>query len=72
MTILSGVFFSWTRFPSWLQPVVEYLPLTLVCDTLRAVSSEGAGIVQVAPKLLILLGWGVVTGGVGLKLFRWR
>jgi len=72
MTILSGVFFSWTRFPSWLQPVVEYLPLTLVCDTLRAVSSEGAGIVQVAPKLCTLLGWGVVTGGVGLKLFRWR
>lgn len=72
MTILSGVFFSWTRFPHWLQPVVERLPLTLACDSLRAVSSEGAGLVQVAPKLALLLAWGLVTGIVGLNLFRWR
>ncbi len=72
MTILSGVFFSWTRFPHWLQPVVKFLPLTLVCDSLRAVSSEGAGLVQIAPKLLALLAWGFLTGSVGLKLFRWR
>lgn len=72
MTILSGVFFSWTKFPHWLQPVVEHLPLTLACDTLRAVSAEGAGIAQVGTKLAILLAWGVVTGIVGLKLFRWR
>lgn len=71
MTILSGVFFSWTRFPNWLQRVVEYLPLTLLCDSLRAISSEGAGLAQVASKLAILLAWGLVTGTVGLKIFRW-
>jgi ABC-2 type transport system permease protein len=72
MTILSGVFFSWTRFPHWLQRVVEFLPLTLLCDSLRAVSSEGAGFAQVAPKLALLLAWGAMTGIVGLKIFRWR
>jgi len=72
MTIVSGVFFSWTRFPHWIQPVVGMLPLTLACDALRAISSEGAGLSQVAPKLAILGVWGLVTGIVGLKLFRWR
>lgn len=72
MTILSGVFFSWTRFPPWLQVVVEYLPLTLLCDALRAISSEGAGFAQVAPKLAMMLAWGSVTGIVGLRIFRWR
>jgi ABC-type multidrug transport system permease subunit len=72
MTILSGVFFSWTKFPHWLQPVVEFLPLTLACDTLRAISAEGAGLAQVGAKLAVLLAWGALTGIVGLKLFRWR
>ncbi len=72
MTILSGVFFSWTRFPHWVQPVVEYLPLTLLCDALRAVSSEGAGWAQVAPRIAAMLAWGVLTGIVGLRIFRWR
>jgi len=72
MTIVSGIFFAWTRFPHWLQPVVAVLPLTLAADALRAVSSEGAGLMQVAPRLLGLLAWGLGGSALGLKLFRWR
>lgn len=72
MTIVSGIFFSWTRFPEWLHPLVRFLPLTLAADTLRAISSEGAGFWSVAPALLALLAWGGMCGFVGLKLFRWR
>ena len=72
MTIVSGIFFSWTRFPVWLHPVVGALPLTLAADALRAVSSEGAGVLQVLPKILGLWAWGIGCAGLGLKLFRWR
>jgi ABC-type multidrug transport system permease subunit len=72
MTIVSGIFFAWTRFPEWLQPFVAVLPLTLAADVLRAVSSEGAGLAHIAPRLLGLLAWGVGCGALGLRLFKWR
>lgn len=72
MTIVSGVFFAWTRFPQWLHPIVGILPLTLSADALRAVSSEGAGWLQVWPRVAGLVLWGVVCGGTGLRIFRWR
>ena len=72
MTIVSGVFFAWTRFPHWLHPLIGALPLTLSTDALRAVSSEGAGLLQIAPKLLGLWAWGLVCGALGLRWFKWR
>jgi ABC-2 type transport system permease protein len=72
MTIVSGIFFSWTRFPAWIHPLVGALPLTLAADALRSVSSEGAGVMQVLPKMLGLCAWGIGCAGLGLKLFRWR
>lgn len=72
MTIVSGIFFSWTRFPAWLHPVVEWLPLTVLADLLRSISSEGAGVAQAWPRMLVLSVWGLVAGSVGLRVFRWR
>jgi len=72
MTIVSGIFFSWTRFPAWLHPVVEWLPLTVLADLLRAISSEGAGIAHSLPRMLVLLAWGIGCAVVGLRAFRWR
>lgn len=72
MTIVSGIFFSWTRFPVWLHPIVGALPLTLAADALRSVSSEGAGWLQVLPKITGLWAWGLGCAALGLKLFRWR
>lgn len=72
MTIVSGIFFSWTRFPAWLHPVVEWLPLTVLADLLRSISSEGAGAGHALPRILILCAWGLVCGTLGLRVFRWR
>jgi len=33
---------------------------------------ESAGLAQIIPELAIILGWGVVTFFLGLKLFRWE
>jgi ABC-type multidrug transport system permease subunit len=71
LTIVSGIFFSYTNFPSWAAGLIEYLPLTLVADLLRKVFNEGAGLAQVAGKSLVLLGYGFVFFTAGLRVFKW-
>jgi len=72
MFITSGVFFSASNFPDVVQPVIRALPLTAMCDGLRAVMIDGAGIVGVLPYLAILALWGVPAFTLGLRYFRWR
>lgn len=72
MWILSGVFFSYTHFPELMHPLIQALPLTPVVDALRAVMVEGAGLPEVAPLLAATGGWGVVSFGLAVRLFRWR
>ncbi len=72
MWIFSGVFFSSANFPAIAQPLIRLLPLTAVNDALRANMLEGATLAGVAPQLLILFVWMVVSFTAALKLFRWR
>ena len=71
MFITSGVFFASSNFPDMLQPAIRALPLTAMCDGLRAVMIDGAGLVGVLPSLLILALWGVPSFVLGLRYFRW-
>jgi ABC-type multidrug transport system permease subunit len=72
MYLGSGVFFSSTRFPPAVAPVLSLLPLTALNDALRSVINEGVGLVGVAPRLAVVLVWGLGSFGVALRLFRWR
>lgn len=72
MWILSGVFFSSERFPDVVQPFIKALPLTALNDALRATMLQGAGLVDLAPKLGVLVAWAVVCFPIALKLFRWK
>jgi ABC-type multidrug transport system permease subunit len=72
MFLLSGVFFSYARFPEFLQPAIKLLPLTALLDSTRAVMNEGAGMAAVAPQALILALTAVASFLVGLKIFRWN
>jgi len=72
MWILSGTFFSYSRFPDAMQPFVKALPLTALNDALRAVMIDGTGLVRLGAPLAIVAGWGAVSVGVALKIFRWR
>jgi ABC-type multidrug transport system permease subunit len=71
MFITSGVFFASSNFPASVQPVIRALPLTAMCDGLRAVMIDGAGMVGVLPFLLILFAWGIPTFWLGMRYFRW-
>lgn len=72
MWIFSGVFFSSERFPAFMQPFIQALPLTAVVNALRANMIEGAGAFQLAGELAIILAWLTVCFVAALKLFRWR
>lgn len=71
LTILSGIFFSYTNFPAWAAKIIEFLPLTLLADLLRKVFNEGAGLAQVAGKSVVLLTYGAICFLVGLRVFKW-
>jgi ABC-type multidrug transport system permease subunit len=69
MWICSGVFFSYERFPDVVKPVIRALPLTALADALRAVMNDGSA--NVMPQIINLILWTIVSGFVGLKIFRW-
>jgi ABC-type multidrug transport system permease subunit len=72
MSICSGVFFSASRFPDVLQPLIRALPLTALNDALRAVMLEGAGFMQILSQMAIIVAWGLVCGLGAAWWFRWR
>lgn len=72
MFVLSGVFFSASRYPAAVQPFIQALPLTALNDALRAVYNEGAGAASIAPEAAILLAWTLVCFALALRVFRWQ
>jgi ABC-2 type transport system permease protein len=72
MWILSGVFFSATRFPAIIQPFVRALPLTAAIDALRGNMLQGMTLPHLVAPLSILLAWLVLPFFVALRIFRWR
>ncbi len=72
MWILSGVFFSASRFPAIIQPVVRALPLTAAIDALRGNMLQGMSLPQLMLPVMTLVAWLVVPFFVSLRIFRWR
>jgi ABC-2 type transport system permease protein len=72
MWILSGVFFSASRFPNVIQPFVKALPLTAAIDAMRGNMLQGTELTQMAAQTMILLAWFAVPFVVSLRIFRWR
>jgi ABC-type polysaccharide/polyol phosphate export permease len=71
MWIGSGIFFSTSRFPDAVQPLIQALPLTAINDALRAVMLEGAGLGAIGFELAIAALWCAASFAVALVGFRW-
>ncbi|REJ73134.1 MAG: ABC transporter permease [Acidobacteria bacterium] len=69
---LSGVWFSIDSAPRWVHWVAQLLPLTHVNTAARAVMTDGAGLVAIAPQLGALAAMSLVFLGIGAALFRWE
>jgi ABC-2 type transport system permease protein len=72
LLFLSGIFFSRSDLPRFLQRVTDFFPLTHIADAMRAVAVDGATLVDVGPQLLGLVIWSVLTFILAVKLFRWE
>jgi ABC-type multidrug transport system permease subunit len=72
MWILSGIFFSASRFPAVVQPLVRALPLTAAIDAMRGNMLQGMSLGQLVLPVAILMAWFVVPFAVSLRIFRWR
>jgi ABC-type multidrug transport system permease subunit len=72
MWMLSGIFFSYERFPAALHPFIKALPLTPLNDALRAVMLEGQSLASQWPEISIMTAWTVFTFAVALWIFRWH
>ncbi len=72
MWLLSGTFFSYSRFPDFTLPLIRVLPLTALNDALRSVISEGAGLANNNLELAVLAAWSVLCFIFALRLFRWQ
>jgi ABC-type multidrug transport system permease subunit len=72
MWILSGVFFSASRFPAVIQPVVRALPLTAAIDAMRGNMLQGLNLGREIAPVAILLAWFVVPFAISLRIFRWK
>jgi ABC-type multidrug transport system permease subunit len=71
MMVLSGVFFSSSNFPEWMQPALKVLPLTALNDGLRAIMTDGAPLLALWPQLLVLAVWGFIPFGLAVRYFKW-
>jgi ABC-2 type transport system permease protein len=71
MIVLSGVFFSVSRFPDSLRPLIRVLPLTALIDALRGVMTDGAHIAALWPQFLVMCLWGGLSFAAALWIFRW-
>jgi ABC-2 type transport system permease protein len=72
MWIFSGVFFSASRFPQAIQPLIRALPLTAVNDALRATMLQGASLSGVSLQLGVIGLWLVATFPLAVRIFRWK
>lgn len=71
MTVLSGIFFSYSNFPETVIPIIKALPLTLLADSIRSIFIEGTGLLEVLPEAGILSGMGLVCFLIGLRIYKW-
>jgi ABC-2 type transport system permease protein len=71
MMVLSGVFFSSSRFPKVLQPAIRLLPMSAFNDALRHVVNDGTSIFAQGFPVAVLAGWAVVGSVVAVRIFRW-
>jgi ABC-2 type transport system permease protein len=72
MWVFSGAFFSYERFPEWLQLPIQFLPLTALVDGLRAIFNDGTSILALGFPLAVLGAWCIAGFFVATRGFRWQ
>ena len=72
MMLLSGVWFSLEGANPVVKRIAQFLPLTHLVDGARAIMTEGAGLVDVAPQITVLCIMAAIFLFIGSLIFRWE
>lgn len=72
LMFLSGVWFSRTGFPSWLQTLGDISPLSALVDALRKLALEGVGGTSLIREGSLLLAYTLAFLALSKRLFSWR
>ncbi len=72
MLFLGGTFFPVSSFPSWLQHVANYLPLTYLSDALRQIMTKGVGFRSLEHDLLWMVIWSIVLVALSNYVFSFE
>ncbi len=69
--LVGGVYYPIEVLPDWLQTVAKLIPITYALRVMRLALLAGAGWAELAPDLLILLGFCVLLFPLSLVVFRY-
>ena len=70
--ILSGVFFPISSLPEIIQPIAEFLPLSMVASSLRGIANDGLSLLSFDLNLLGVVVWLIVSFFLATRYFVWR
>lgn len=70
--LLSGTFFSISIFPSWMQFLCKFLPLTHFNLAIRKLSFEGLSLIDCWQHIGVLGIWLIIIYALVYKYFRWE
>ncbi len=72
MMLLSGVWFSLEGANPIVRKIAQFLPLTHLVDGARAIMTEGADLMDIAPHIVVLAAMTAVFLSIGSLIFRWE
>lgn len=71
LLLMSNGFSPTENFPSWLQPVVRYQPVSVTCDALRSlIEGSGGSFLLFVASLVWLLGLLVILGTLSVREYK--
>ena len=70
--ILSGVFFPISSLPEIIQPIAEFLPLSVIASSLRGIANDGLSLFSFDLNLLGVVVWLILSFFLATRYFVWR
>ena len=70
--ILSGVFFPISSLPEIIQPIAEFLPLSVIASSLRGIANDGLSLLSFDLNLLGVFVWLILSFFLATRYFVWR
>lgn len=72
MVFISGVFFSVSALPGFLEAIANVLPLTYLLDLVRSVFIDGESLGSSLTAVGVVALWGAAGLAIALRTFRWE